>query len=177
MAYLKAKAAALNHLFLHSTLPQTCSEITATSVPTLAVPSGHKDVRPIAALVTLRMLVGYLFLHFAPSPSWYTLQCAFVSGRDASRTVLCISKGVEATVVHCTAGDVEGFRQSLPQRCFGSAGQNSCWITAKSVRSKHAQLKLCLPQFGKCPHRETARVDRGVLQSAPESPFLLTWCC
>ena len=63
---LEAMAAALNNLFLRSELPQTWSEITATLVPKLAVPSRPKDFRPIAALVTLRKLVGYLFLYFAP---------------------------------------------------------------------------------------------------------------
>ena len=62
---LEAMAAALNHLFLHSELPQSWSEITGTLVPKLAVPSGPKDFRPIAALVTLRKLDGYLFLYFA----------------------------------------------------------------------------------------------------------------
>ena len=76
---LEAMAAALESLFLFSELPQTWSEITATLVPKLAVPSGPKDFRPIASLVTLRKLVGYLFLHFTPTPSWQSLQCGFVS--------------------------------------------------------------------------------------------------
>ena len=46
---LEAMAAAINNLFLRSELPQTWSEITATLVPKLAVPSGPKDFRPIAA--------------------------------------------------------------------------------------------------------------------------------
>ena len=113
---LEAMAAALNNLFLHSEIPQTWREITATLVPKLAVPSGPIDFRPIAALVTLRKLVGYMFLHFAPSPSWHALQCGFVSGRDASPSSLLYQeagrsvKGVEATPVHSTAGHVECLR-------------------------------------------------------------------
>ena len=89
---LEAVAAAMNHLFLHSELPQSWSEITATLVPKLAVPSGPKDFRPIAALVTLRKLVGYLFLYFALLPSWQTFQCGFVSGRDAAQAVFCVKR-------------------------------------------------------------------------------------
>ena len=42
--------------------------------------------------MTLRKLVGYLFLYFVPLPSWQTFQCWFVSGRDAAKAVFCVKR-------------------------------------------------------------------------------------
>ena len=63
---LEAMAAALDHLFLNSTLPQSRSSISSTLVPKMAVPTGPEDFRPNAASVTLRKFGGKFVL--APYP-------------------------------------------------------------------------------------------------------------
>ena len=155
---LEALATALNLLFLHSELPQSWSEITATLVPKLAVPSGRKDFRPIAALVTLRKLVGYLFLYSTPSPSWQIFQCGFVSGRDAAHcSLLCQEAGrsckrVEATPVHCSAG--------LRWKKFHAGPQLKAFI-ANMLRQSSVSVNLGNVRT------EKVRLDRDVPQGAP----------
>ena len=146
-------------------------------VPKLAVPSGPNDFRPIAALVTLRKLVGYLFLYFAPIPSWQTFKCEFVSGRDAAQAVfLCqeagrSSKRVEATLVHSTAGHVEGFDKVYHSAILAALDKIHAGSQLKAfVANMLKQSSVCL-NLGNV-RTEKVRLDRGSPQGAPESPFL-----
>ena len=170
-------AAALNLLFLHCELPQSWSEITATLVPKLAVPSGPKDFRPIAALVTLRKLVGYLFLYFAPSPSWQTFQCGFVSGRDAAQAVFCVKRLGEVAKVwkqHLYIAQLD------MSKAFDKV-YHSAILTALDKIHAGSQLKAFIANMLRQSsvsvnlgnvRTEKVRLDRGVPQGAPESPFL-----
>ena len=174
---LEALAAALNLLFLHSELPQSWSEITATLVPKLAVPSGPKDFRPIAALVTLRKLVGYLFLYFTPSPSWQAFQCGFVSGRDAAQAVFCVKRLGEVA---------KEWKQRLyiaqldMSKAFDKV-YHSAILTALDKIHAGPQLKAFIANMLRQSfvsvnlgnvRTEKVRLDRGLPQGAPESPFL-----
>ena len=146
-------------------------------VPKLAVPSGPKDFRPIAALVTLRKLVGYLFLHFAPIPSWQTFPCGFVSGRDATQAVFCVKRLGEVA---------KEWKQHLyiaqldMSKVFDKV-YHSAILTASDKIHAGSQLKALvanmLKQSSVCLNlgnvrTEKVRLDRGVPQGAPESPFL-----
>ena len=174
---LEAMAAALESLFLHSELPQTWSEITATLVPKLAVPSGPKDFRPIASLVTLRKMVGYLFLHFTPIRSWQSLQFGFVSGRDAAQAVFCVKRLGEVAKEWKRRLYIAQLDMSKAfDKVFHSA------ILAALVRIQAgSQLKAfaanMLKQSSVCLNlgnvrTEKVRLDRGVPKGSPESPFL-----
>ena len=174
---LAAMAAALEGLFLRSELPQSWSEITATLVPKLAVPSGPKDFRPIAALVTLRKLVGYLFLHFVPSPSWHTLQCGFVSGRDAAQAVFCVKRLGEVAREWKRHMYIAQLDMS---KAFDKVYHSAILAALDRIQAS-SQLKAfaanMLKQSSVClslgnVRTEKVRLDRGVPQGAPESPFL-----
>ena len=174
---LERVAAALNHLFLHSTLPQAWSETTATLVPKLAVPSGPKDFRPIAALVTFRKLVGYLFLHFAPSPSWHPLQCGFVSGRDASQAVFCImrlgevAKEWKRRLYIAQLDMLKAFDKVYHSAILAALDRIHAGSQLKAfVANMLQQSSVCL-NLGNV-RTEKVRLDRGVIQGAPESPLL-----
>ena len=70
---LEVLAENIQQLFEKCCLNERWAAITASLIPKVAVPRGPKDFRPIASLVTLRKLVGYIFLQALPQTGYDTL--------------------------------------------------------------------------------------------------------
>ena len=85
-------AAAIQSLFEKCDMDKDWSMITASLIPKVAVPKSQKYFRPIASLIAVRKLVGYVFLLSLPNYTYSSFQCGFVPGRDATQAVFCVKQ-------------------------------------------------------------------------------------
>ena len=151
--------------------------ITASLIPKIAVPKGPQDFRPIASLVTLRKLIGYIFLHALPKCAFDTLQCGFVAGRDAAQAVYCVKRLAEnarewseplfiAQLDMSKAFDKVKHSAILRALRKKGAGEQLTAFIAAMLQQSTITLSL-----GSAATRSIS-LDRGVPQGAPESPQL-----
>ena len=174
---MHALATAITDLFKKCDVSDDWSTITASLIPKVAVPKGPKDFRPIAALTSLRKLIGYIFMLTLPEASYKSFQCGFVPKRDATQAVFCVKrlgelarewgKPVFAAQLDMSKAFDKVLHSSVLEALQGlGAGKQHLAFLSSMLMKGSVQLRL-----GNVSTR-SVRLDRGVPQGAPESPSL-----
>ena len=174
---MNSLANGIQSLFKTCDINRDWSAITASLIPKLAVPKSAKDFRPIASLVTLRKLIGYVFLLSLPDHTFESFQCGFVPGRDATQAVFCVKRLGEiarewnkplsiAQLDMSKAFDKVKHSAILKALHRRGAGENLIAFVASMLQQSTVKLGL-----GSTSTR-VINLDRGVPQGAPESPLL-----
>ena len=176
-ANLDLLAQQIEEMFAKCEFHSNWAAITATLVPKIACPKGPKDFRPIASLVTLRKLMGYIFLQALPQQNFTTLQCGFVAKRDAAQAVFTVRHLSE----HAREWQVPLHIAQLDMSKAFDRVKHSAILQALEARGTPAQLTAYLAEMLRestvtlslsSSKTRTIALDRGVPQGAPESPQL-----
>ena len=151
----------------------------ASLIPKVAGAKVLAKFRPIASLAAVRKLWGYLWLSALPVISFLSLQTAFIPGVSASHGVFTLKRAAELA----RAWDVPLVVVQLDlKKAFDRVSHISV-LACLRRKGVSTQLLAVLAQMwerstvrGKLATvtAQPVRLDRGVPQGAPESPFIFT---
>ena len=155
------------------------AQCSATLAPKVPNAGALTQFRGIASLLTIRKVLGYMFLEALPQLQFQSVQTAFIAGAHACTGVHTLLRVAElarewgAPVCAAQLDLKKAFDHVSHVAAFDAMDQQGVPLAAQALIAKLWDLTTVVGKLGR-EASQPVRLDRGVPQGAPESPVIFT---